>query len=147
MEESLRTEPKSAVGLASGRPFDPNHAGGPIRRLVAERIKITPRGIKIVDRHVSRFGADSANQAMGERLRAIADGTLPLTAVERNFYAHERRESIRYRTLGYASGEPSDPDAARELWNHAHTATLEDDGLCEGPGVLYHPMVDVASDF
>lgn len=146
MEESLRTDPNSTVGLASGRPFDPNHAGGPVRRLVAERIKITHRGIEIVDRHVRRFGADPANQAMVERLRAIADGTLTLTAVERNFYAHELREYIRYRTLGYASGEPSDPDAARELWNNTHTATLEDYGLREGPGVLYHPTVDCTFD-
>lgn len=137
MEQLLR-----AVGPASGRAFDPHHAGGPIRLLIAERIKITHRGINVVERHVSRFGADPANQAMVERLRAIAEGTLKLTTVDRSFYAHELREYIRYRTLGYASGEPVEPDAARELWNDAHAATLEDYGLREGPGVLYHPSVD-----
>jgi hypothetical protein len=29
-----------------------------------------------------------------------------------------------------------------ELWNNAHTATLEDYGLREGPGVFYHPSVE-----
>jgi hypothetical protein len=27
------------------------------------------------------------------------------------------------------------------LWNNAHSATLADYGLVEGPGVLYHPSV------
>jgi hypothetical protein len=47
--------------------------------------------------------------------------------------------------LGYENGQPADPDAAYTLWNDAHTATLEDYGLREGPGVLYHPSVDPAT--
>jgi len=29
-----------------------------------------------------------------------------------------------------------------DLWNNAHTATLEDYGLKEGFGVLFHPSVE-----
>lgn len=136
------TGPKGARGPASGRTFDPERAGGPIRNLSAEQIKITHRGVDVVERHVNRFGADESNQHMIERLRAVADGELEPTPADRNFYAHELREYVRYRSLGYEEGQPVDPDAAYELWNNAHTATLEDYGLKEGPGVLYHPDVD-----
>lgn len=79
---------------------------------------------------------------MIERLRTIADGWIEPTAADRNFYSHELREYVRYRSLGFESGQPDDPDLAREFWNNAHTATLEDYGLREGPGVLYHPEAD-----
>ena len=57
------------------------------------------------------------------------------TQADKNFYTHELREYVRYRKLGAATGHGDD----RELWNNAHTATLEDYGLKEGTGVLYHP--------
>jgi hypothetical protein len=143
MEEgSTETGPRGARGPVSGRDFDPDQAGGSIRELSTERIKITHRGIDIVERHVSRFGPDPANQAMVERLRVIANRRRGPTPADRNFYAHELREYVRYRKLGYESGEPFHPDAARELWNNVHTATLEEYGLQEGPGVLYHLSVD-----
>lgn len=80
---------------------------------------------------------------MLERLRGIQTGNLNATAADLNFYAHELRESVRYRKLGYRTGQPADPEAAYRLWNNAHTATLEDYGLREGPGVLYHPDAGV----
>lgn len=40
-----------------------------------------------------------------------------------------------------ATGQPPDPDLAYKLWNNAHTATLEDYGLKEGFGVLFHPSI------
>ena len=126
-------------GVSSGRNFDPARAGGPIRRLSAARIRITQRGIDVVERHLSRFGPDRANQVMVERLRAIAGERLTPTTTDRNFYAHELREYVRYRNLGYESGQPANRDAAYELWNNTHTAALEDYGLQENPGVLYHP--------
>jgi hypothetical protein len=76
---------------------------------------------------------------MIECLRAIADGRIEPAPVDRGFYTHELREFVRYRTLGYESGTPADPEAAHTLWNHAHTATLGDYGLPATPSVLYHP--------
>ncbi len=60
----------------------------------------------------------------------------PSTA-DLNFYTHELREFVRYRQLGFATGGGDDYD----MWNNAHSATLADYGLVEGPGVLYHPSV------
>jgi hypothetical protein len=65
---------------------------------------------------------------MIERLRAIADEHLEPTPIDRGFYTHELREFVRYRTLGYESGTPADPEAAHTLWNNADSATLEDYG-------------------
>jgi len=75
---------------------------------------------------------------MIQRLRDIAADRLQPTQVDRNFYSHELRESVRYPRLGWRAGQPNNDIAAYELWNNAHTATLEDYGLREGPGVLYH---------
>jgi len=62
--------------------------------------------------------------------------------VDIRFYTHELREYIRYKKIGYPTGQPADPDVAYEVWNNAHTATLEDYRLKEGPGVLFHPSVE-----
>jgi hypothetical protein len=134
--------PRGARGPASGRPFNPDAAGGPIRNLYTASIRITQRGVDAVVKHLARFGPDEANTYMINRLRAIASGEIEPTASDLNFYSHELREYVRYRNLGWPEGQPADPEAARELWNDAHTATLEDYGLREGPGVLYHPEVD-----
>lgn len=136
------------IGPSSGRSFDLDCAGGPIHRLSAERIRFTRRGVTIVEKHLGRFNApgmppDRANQVMIARLWEIAEGRKQAETVDRNFYAHELREYVRYRRLGYERGQPTDPDAARELWNNAHTAALEDYGLREGPGILYHPDADL----
>lgn len=131
--------PLGARGPISGREFDPAAAGVPIRQLTTGRIKITYQGIDVVEQHVGRFGTDSANQLMIQRLRDIAAGKLQPTLSDLNFYSHELREFVRYRQLGWQAGQPPVADAAYELWNNAHTATLEDYGLREGPGVLYHP--------
>ena len=46
---------------------------------------------------------------------------------------------MRYRRLGWRTGQPLDHEAARTLWNDTHTATLEDYGLNERGDPLYHP--------
>jgi hypothetical protein len=126
------------IGVASGRPFTPAKAGGPIRRLSATRVRITALGIEVVERHLARFGTDPQNAAALQRLRRIVDGTVTLTAPDRNFYTHELREFVRYRALGFSAGQPTHPDEAFQLWNNAHTAALEDYGLNEAVGILYH---------
>ncbi|GAB4348092.1 MAG: hypothetical protein OHK0047_42170 [Leptolyngbyaceae cyanobacterium] len=139
-------------GAASRRPFSPDRAGGTIQDLSVDRLKIQENGINRVEQHLSRFGDDPQNQAQIQRLREIAAGNIEPTEADLNFYAHELRESVRYRKLGYenrGSGEvwqPSDADQARQVWNDAHTATLEDYGIKEGPGVLYHPSVEAGGE-
>ncbi len=79
---------------------------------------------------------------MVERLRSIATQTLVAEPVDLRFYTHELREYLRYNKLGYPTGQPTNPDDAYELWNNAHTATLEDYKLKEGFGILFHPSVE-----
>lgn len=130
-------------GATSGRPFDPSKAGGRILKLSYQNVKVTRKGADLVEAHVRRFNPiGKAELKMVERLRRIATGTLAAESVDLRFYTHELREYLRYKKLGYPTRQPGDPDEAYELWNNAHTATLEDYGLKEGFGVLFHPSVE-----
>ena len=130
-----------ARGVISGRAFDEAAAGGPLRDLVGTQssIKFTHQGIDVVEAHISRFGTDAANQCMITRLRAIANGEISATEIDRNFYSHELREFVRYRRLGWKSGLPADQSAQLSLWNNTHTATLEEYALSSNLNELYMP--------
>ncbi|MGC8640172.1 MAG: colicin [Isosphaeraceae bacterium] len=119
--------PLGARGPMTGREFDSTQAGGPVRQLSTGRIKVTDRGIDALERHIGRFGNDDANQVMVDRLRRIARGEIEPTQYDLNHYSHELREFVRYRRQGFPTGAGDDYD----LWNNAHTATLEDYGLRE----------------
>ncbi|UNU22859.1 hypothetical protein [Microcoleus vaginatus] len=130
-------------GVISGRPFNPSKAGGKILNLSYQNVKITDKGVGLVEAHVRRFNpVGEAELRMVERLRSITSQTLVAEPVDLRFYTHELREYLRYKKLGYPTGQPADPDEAYELWNNAHTATLEDYKLKEGFGVLFHPSVE-----
>ncbi|MEG4395309.1 hypothetical protein [Microcoleus sp. BROC3] len=130
-------------GAISGRPFNPSKAGGKILNLSYQNVKITDKGVALVEAHVRRFNpVGEAELRMVERLRGITTQTLVAEPVDLRFYTHELREYLRYKKLGYLTGQPADPDEAYELWNNAHTATLEDYKLKEGFGVLFHPSVE-----
>jgi len=100
---------------------------------------VTDRGIDALEGHIGRFGHDEANQVMVHRLRRIAEGGIEPTRYDRNDYAQELRESVRYRRRGFPAGAGDDYD----LWNNTHSATLEDYGLSEldadGNRNLFHP--------
>lgn len=100
-------------------------------------MQIAHEGIDTVERHITRFGQDDANDFMVGRLRSIANGDLEATQYDLNYYTHELREFERYTNLGWSVGEPADRGEAYQLWNNAHTATLEDYGLKDSQ--LYHP--------
>ncbi|WP_339049800.1 hypothetical protein [Rickettsiella endosymbiont of Xylota segnis] len=128
-------------GAVSGRVFNEAEAGGPLRNLVdtQSKIKFTHQGVDVVEAHTSRFGPDAANQFMITRLRAIANGEIPATKIDRNFYSHELREFVRYRRLGWKNGLPIDQSAQLSLWNNTHTATLEEYALSSNLNELYMP--------
>ena len=136
--------PKGATGpISAWDGFDESLAGGPVRDLTTARIKVTDRGISVVEGHTARFGAYEANGVMIGRLKQIARGDLQATPQDLNFYSHELREFVRYRRLGWASGVPGDDLAARNLWLQTHTASLLDYSLpyqkrLSDP-LLYHP--------
>jgi hypothetical protein len=60
------------------------------------------------------------------------------------------REYVRYRRLGWESGKPAGAEASYNLWNNAHTATLEEYRII-GPNTnsqLYHPeAINLMGDF
>ncbi|MCZ7834225.1 hypothetical protein [Atlantibacter hermannii] len=126
-----------ARGTYSGRSFDPELAGGPIENLTTDGVTINHDGIAIVEKHISRFLPDPANDIMIGRLKKIADGEIRPEQVDLNYYTHECREYERYCKLGWATGQP-EGDAGFDLWNHAHTATLEDFKLKGTQDDLYH---------
>lgn len=128
-----------ARGTVSGRPFDPDKAGGPIEDLTTDGVNITHEGIAIVEKHTSRFGEDPGNEFMINRLKKIADGKIPHEQVDLNYYTHECREYQRYCNLGWETGAPADNLEAHELWNNTHTATLEDYKLKGEVEDIYHP--------
>jgi len=126
-------------GPASNRPFDPDNAGGPIRKSDWRTANIDESGLSDVRTHVGRFDDDPANAAMINRLERINRGELDPTDYDLRYYTHEMRELERYRNLGIPDGI----DPGYDVWNNAHTATLEDFGLSDldldGNSVLYHP--------
>jgi len=130
-------------GAVSGRPFDSSKAGGQILNLSYQNAKITDKGIALVEAHVRRFNpVGKAELRMIERLKSIAAETLVAEPVDLRFYTHELREYLRYKKMGYPIGQPLHPDNAYQLWNNAHTATLEDYKLKEGLGILFHPNIE-----
>lgn len=125
-----------ARGAASGRQFDPELAGGPIENLTTDGVNITNEGIATVEKHISRFDHDPANDVMIGRLKSIVKGEMPPEKVDLNYYTHECREYQRYCNLGWETGE-LDGVAGYNMWNNTHTATLEDFKLKDGD--LFHP--------
>jgi hypothetical protein len=132
----------------TNRSYDPQKSGGPVLDLSTTRItdkSFKPGGVDAVERHVLRFGENPAEQHMVQRLRDIVDPSKATEATQqdKNFYAHELRESVRYRKEGFPSdGEqllPNDEKAAAELWESTHTASLEDYGMSGRKEELYHP--------
>ncbi|MEG4057789.1 MULTISPECIES: hypothetical protein [unclassified Microcoleus] len=130
-------------GATSGRPFNPSKAGGKILNLSYQNVKITDKGVGLVEAHVRKFNpVGEAELRMVGRLRGITAQTLVAEPVDLRFYTHELREYLRYKKLGYSTGQPADPDEAYQLGNNAHTPTLEDYKLKEGFGVLFPPRVE-----
>ncbi|MET3518184.1 hypothetical protein ABIC63_005999, partial [Pseudacidovorax sp. 1753] len=122
------------------RGFDETLAGGPVRDFTTDGVRISQRGIDVVERHVARFGADDANNVMISRLRQIAAGQISPAEQDLNFYTHELREFVRYRKMGWETGVPHNPDQARQLWLQTHSASLADYNLpLKSENLLYHP--------
>ena len=131
-------------GKYSGRVFNPNNAGGAIKRLDWKVTEITDEGISIVEKHTLRFIdeftglPDEANTKMIERLKKISKGEIQSTDYDKRFYTHEIREYERYKELGIEDGE----DPGYDLWNDVHSASLEDYSINEQIDQLYHPSTE-----
>jgi len=119
--------------------LDAARSGGPLRELSNANIKITSRGVDVVEKHIARFGDDPANNLMVERLRGVAAGGVNPTVADYNFYSHELREFTRVRRMGFGDGAlPGD------VYYNAHSATLREYGIRpqnydQSLRALYHP--------
>jgi len=139
-EDAVR--PTGARGIASGREFDPEAAGGPLRRLDASAADITSEGVRAVAAHLQRFAGDGTlelpEQGMLDRLTSIADGHMEPTFYDQNFYTHELDEAGRYAQLGYGPESGTDLGSSEmyDVWNNVHTASLEDYGV-SGADLFY----------
>ena len=121
-------------GKYSGRPYNPDKAGGPVQELDWHGAVIDQAGIDKVKLHTGRFEPSDANQVMIDRLEKILSGQLQVTDTDKRFYTHEMRELERYRALGVPDGVED-----KSVWNDAHTATLEDYKINEKNDSLYTP--------
>lgn len=127
-------------GKHSGRMYNPDKAGGPPLDLNWTTASITQEGIDLVKLHVGRFEQSDANTVMIDRLESILRGETSITDVDKRFYTHELRELERYRALGVIDGVKGD------VWNDAHTATLEDYKVNESHHPLYTDAANAAGD-
>ena len=131
-------------GHYSKRPFNPDKAGGFILDLSWENAEITKDGIDVVKKHLGRFEDVVANRKMIKRLEDIETGKLEITDWDKRFYTHEKREYERYRDLGYENIKHI--NIPEEIYNNAHSATLEDYKLFEfdkdNKRNLYHPGIE-----
>lgn len=125
----------TTLGTYSGRPYNPDKAGGPIERLDWREARITADGVELVKLHVSRFLPSDANKVMIDRLEKILQGTLQITDIDKRFFTHEIRELERFRALGIA--DKILPTDRGEAWNNTHAATLEDYQLGSDAELLY----------
>lgn len=138
-------EPTGARGIASGRDFDPEAAGGPIQRLDAGGANITGERVRAAAAHLQRFAGsgtlEAPEQGMLDRLASIAAGDMDPTSYDLNFYTHELDEAGRYAQLGYGpeSGVDLGSPEMYDVWNNVHTAALEDYGI-SGADLFYRGL-------
>lgn len=107
-----------------------------IEYLTTEGVIIDSAGIATVEKHISRFQHDPANDVMIARLYKINKGEIKPEKVDLNYFTHECREFQRYCNLGWETGEPKGLDGYI-LWNNAHAATLADYRIIDAE--LFHP--------
>lgn len=125
----------SVKGKYSGRLFNPELAGGPILDLDWRTAVITQTGIDAVKLHIARLDQSDANDIMVRRLEKILSQYGKITDTDLRYYTHEIRELERYRAFGYS--DTASPSDESQIWNNAHTATLEDYKLGSELTLLY----------
>ncbi|MCO8167489.1 S-type pyocin domain-containing protein [Pseudomonas sp. 21LCFQ02] len=130
-------------GMHSGRFYNSEKAGGSIQNLRWEDAVVTRVGIDLVKLHTGRLSYSAANAVMIERLEIILAGGLEMSDTDRRYYTHELRELERYRSAGVDDG-PVPEGIMGEVWNNAHTATLEDFKLKDDSELLYTPEARAA---
>ena len=113
--------------VANSKEFDSAQAGGLVRNLPIEGVRITDRGAGVVERHILRFQSEDANNFMIERLRRIAQISPKPTERDLNYHMHELREYVRYRHLGEGIWRPKGFNGSSQIMEQyacSHTKGL-----------------------
>ncbi|MHB8973311.1 MAG: polymorphic toxin-type HINT domain-containing protein [Pirellulaceae bacterium] len=98
--------------------------------LAGRNIRVTPRGLSVVENHLRNFGSNAANEAMLGRLRAAMAEGRRVSGADASFYMHELAESTMVRRL---MAQGSSFEAAQEM---AHLAAFKKYGV--SPFSVYH---------
>jgi RHS repeat-associated protein len=111
--------------LATGAFSEGARGGTGLGLLAGKEIRVSERGLQMIEQHLTRFGSIPENEAMLARLRdALAQGRR-ITGADASFYLHEANEAtLMGRGIGY--------DAA-------HASALSKYGV--SPFSVYHPDV------
>jgi RHS repeat-associated protein len=108
--------------------------GGGLGRLAGAEIRVSERGMQIVERHLTKFGSHPENTAMINRLRsALAEGRT-ISGADASFYMHEVNEATRMARLTAGGARTFE-----EAYDIAHAAALQKYGV--SPFSVYHPEV------
>lgn len=102
-------------------------AGRVTGEVVESGVRLSEKGLKLVEEHLATFEKWEPNESMVQRLRTALSNGEKVTGADANFYLHEANEATTIERLGYEGAEG------------AHAAALEKYGVKEFD--LYHPEV------
>jgi hypothetical protein len=107
--------------------FNPGATGGGIGLGLFENatVRVSQKGLDLVDNHLSQFGYVEQNAMMMERMRSAAASGTKVSGADASFYMHEAAEATKMaKGLGY---------------DEAHVAALKK--YDASPFSVYHPSV------
>jgi hypothetical protein len=93
--------------------------------LASRTVKVSEKGLALVENHLLQFGPDAANAAMIARLRTALQEGRAVSGADAVFYTHEAYEAT---LMGRGMG-----------WDAAHAAALAKYNV--SPFAVYHPEV------
>jgi RHS repeat-associated protein len=109
----------TSTGRATGA-FASGASGGSGLGIFSERqIRVSQKGLQLVERHLARFGHWPENEAMLGRLRAALAGGRSISGADAIFYTHEASEATKMAKL-IQQGASAD-----EAYEIAHEAALQ----------------------
>jgi hypothetical protein len=135
MAKSLGGTGPPITGARSGATIAEFEAG--LGKLATAEIRVSQRGLEIVETHLAKFGPAAENAAMIARLRAAqAEGRL-VSGADASFYMHELNEATRMARL------IKEGKTFAEAYEIAHPAAIAKYGV--SPFSVYHPEAITAA--
>jgi len=125
LESRATSAASTAVSRGTGAYLPGASGGEGLGRLAGAEIRVSERGLNLVEQHLEQFGPIPENEAMLARLREALTQGRRISGADASFYMHEANEAtLMSRGIGY--------DAA-------HTSALSKYQV--SPFSVYHPDV------